>query len=377
MDEKQEKNCPYATLLELNLGTVEEKYESVIEYMSRLRVNKEHTDITLVTRDSKESGYSETKVHSFVINARCPMLKELIANKTTVIIDEVYTNVLKAYISFLYTGEIHLSGKSDISKLLQFCYHSKTNFRMIYKVATTSEVYLSSNFSFVEQIQADYMAMINDQTTSDLTIKVFDQETNELQRAFYVHKVIMVRAEYIQTCLDAGMKESLENCIEFYDVSVDSMETIIRLLYGDEMIVGGENAVELYVYSTLFQLQRVVRTCRRVITSNFDASNIGPLSYFAETFSDKTLTKYCATYIMRNHEELDIDMNSIAPACKILANEGINKKNKVKLNKARNQERTDDLFQLSLRDNMAKLTPMQIRKLYARVFNTKKHDTRK
>ena len=76
----------------------------------------------------------------------------------------------------------------------------------------------------------------------------------------------------------------------------------MEYIYTDSVKIDVENAIELYIASDIYQLERLRDMCCTVVRRNLNAENAGPLLESAAENHCQILREVCMTYIVENFD---------------------------------------------------------------------------
>eukprot|EP00339_Tiarina_fusa_P026374 CAMPEP_0117080634 /NCGR_PEP_ID=MMETSP0472-20121206/56880_1 /TAXON_ID=693140 ORGANISM="Tiarina fusus, Strain LIS" /NCGR_SAMPLE_ID=MMETSP0472 /ASSEMBLY_ACC=CAM_ASM_000603 /LENGTH=577 /DNA_ID=CAMNT_0004808331 /DNA_START=392 /DNA_END=2125 /DNA_ORIENTATION=+ len=148
-------------------------------------------------------------------------------------------------------------------------------------------------------------ALVNDEEFSDVTFLVEDQPV-------YAHRAILAqRCDHFAAMFRSGMRESVERMVPIPDISRQVFILLLEYIYTDSVKIDVENAIELYIASDIYQLERLRDMCCTVVRRNLNAENAGPLLQSAsenhcqilrerDRFCKalrKTIVRYCEKYV--------------------------------------------------------------------------------
>jgi rubrerythrin len=297
-------NDLYETLTEesikvSNFFSMDERnsFDSIISYFSLQFEKQNMTDVSFIIEKQ------EIKCHKSFLSARCNYLKELMKKDDIVEILEFKFETFKTYIQFLYSGELKIVG-DQIKDLLELGKRSQKHysfFNQIFKL----NLHLNSNLEFYKQLQSDLLFMKTSELNSDVKVNLIEDDV--VFKSFNAHKFILFRSNHFIDAFRSGMKESIENEIDFIGISENSMETILHYLYTNECTPSTQDAVEVLVHCNLFRLDDLAQQCRELIKIHLNEDNILDLSAFAALYYDDYLIDATARFLSANFEKFSED----------------------------------------------------------------------
>lgn len=138
--------------------------------------------------------------------------------------------------------------------------------------------------------------MVNDPQFSDVTFIVDD-------RQIYAHRSILAsRCEHFAAMFRSGMRESHENEIPLPNVSYDVFLLILEYLYTDSVKIDLEHAVELYIVSEFYQINRLKEMSTLVVKRNLNGDNAATLLQAGHENHCLIIKDLCMEYIVANFD---------------------------------------------------------------------------
>lgn len=139
-------------------------------------------------------------------------------------------------------------------------------------------------------------ALVNDEEFSDVTFLVEDQPV-------HAHRAILAqRCEHFAAMFRSGMRESVERMVPIPEMSRSVFLLLLEYIYTDTVKIDVENAIELYIASDLYNLERLREMCCTVVRRNLNAENAGPLLQSAAENHCATLREVCMSFIVENFD---------------------------------------------------------------------------
>jgi len=313
---------------------------SVSEYLGNVKRDAFFTDVIFRVRESLNNDSSdadeieEIEGHRAIIYARCQFLTNLINESTNIIlcesddlgsvlsatskvvvdIEECNSAVFKAYLNYLYTGELALSSVSNIEALANLCakWCPDTHYPIIQELCNpTSEIKLTLAEAVLAQMEKDFETLINNpESSSDLVLVLGDGADDSC--FIHVHKFILCRSAYFKNMLGSGMQESYSEMIELPQYDRNVMIEILRYCYTDKINLNFSNAVGSLIYSSLFQLPDIGNACRNLVGQCLTLDNVCAVMDIAEAYNDNALKRVCMPFMRDNFEELQHTANFLA-----------------------------------------------------------------
>lgn len=139
-------------------------------------------------------------------------------------------------------------------------------------------------------------AMVNDEEFADVTFLVEDQPV-------HAHRAILAqRCDHFAAMFRSGMRESVERMVPIPDISRPVFILLLEYIYTDSVKIDVENAIELYIASDIYRLERLRDMCCTVVRRNLNAENAGPLLQSAAENHCSILREVCMNYIVENFD---------------------------------------------------------------------------
>ena len=139
-------------------------------------------------------------------------------------------------------------------------------------------------------------ALVNDDEFSDVVFLVEDQPV-------HAHRAILAqRCDHFAAMFRSGMRESVELMVPIPDISRHVFMLLMEYIYTDTVKIEVENAIELYIASDLYNLERLRDMCCTVVRRNLNAENAGPLLQSAAENHCAILREVCMSYIVENFD---------------------------------------------------------------------------
>jgi RCC1 and BTB domain-containing protein len=143
---------------------------------------------------------------------------------------------------------------------------------------------------------AQMRALVNDDEFSDVTFLVEN-------RPVYAHRAILAqRCAHFAAMFRSGMRECVERMVPIPDISHSVFLLLLEYIYTDSVKIEVENAIELYIASDIYNLERLRDMCCNVVRRNLNAENVGPLLQSADDNHCSTLREACMSYMVENFD---------------------------------------------------------------------------
>jgi len=150
--------------------------------------------------------------------------------------------------------------------------------------------------SFSAEYSRQMRALVNDDEFSDVTFLVDDSPV-------YAHRAILAqRCEHFAAMFRSGMRESVSKTVPIPNISRPIFLLLLEHLYTDSVDVEIEHAIELYIASDLYQIERLRDKCCSVVRQNLNAENSATLLQAAAEAHCQTLKEVCMSYIVDNFD---------------------------------------------------------------------------
>jgi hypothetical protein len=146
-------------------------------------------------------------------------------------------------------------------------------------------------------IIADFRAMINDSTLSDVTFLVEGQPV-------YAHKLMLMRCSYFEALFLGQMKESRMSEIPISQVSHPIFLAIIEYLYTDQIKIPLSAAMEVFEAADLFCVPRLKTMCEKRMLQSITVDNAAAIFHSADMHSATALRQKAKKFILSHFEEV-------------------------------------------------------------------------
>ena len=146
-------------------------------------------------------------------------------------------------------------------------------------------------------IISDFRAMVNDDTLSDVTFVVEEQEV-------YAHKFMLMRCSYFRALFLGQMRESQLATIRMEQVSHHVFLSVLEYLYTDEVHIPFDSAMELFEAADLFMIPRLKTMCERRMLHSISVDNAAGIFHAADMHSATTLRMKALKYMLSHFEEV-------------------------------------------------------------------------
>lgn len=249
----------------------------LLKYLQRQLKEGLNCDVMLKIPHLDESNHATTefdyiKAHKSILAARSTYFAEVLQQQQLDQVEEfdvipitepVAVDVIKAYLEFLYTGEIHIQGMKNIERLIALA-NVWGQHQTISKICSIDQrtnrfhVYLDLTAEILSQLKKDFSMLIHNPTMyPDMTIQLhlpMDEESqsadDEIQEPFvniHAHQLFLCQSGYIQKTFASGMQESTERLVQFSDISMQGMMQILKFLYTSELSISPETCLVCHV----------------------------------------------------------------------------------------------------------------------------------
>lgn len=301
-----------------------------IKLLKFLKLAREHSfftdvcfEINYLCKDTKTVKNGELEAHLSLIFCRCKKLGKKILkefkkqqknNDTDDADDEdkkkyrfritkYPPDVVQCFLDFLYTGDLILSGKQEISQILDLAkeYSPRKLYPLLKRQCSKTQKTMEITSSIFFQIQNDLKSLF--------LMHKEKKEHHDLKLVFadgsvmYLHKLFLVRSQFFQKMLKKNtFKESIDSEIDFSTFKKEIVVDIMTYLYSDIVLINEENCIEVLIYSLKFLLPVISQYCRRFVADYLEEDNVIDLLKLADFYNDKILSSICQRYVVDNFE---------------------------------------------------------------------------
>lgn len=145
--------------------------------------------------------------------------------------------------------------------------------------------------SCVESLLADLAKMMEDEASSDLTIRCEDKEIR-------VHTLILsARSPVLHAMLHSNMVERIQGVIHIEDASMEVVQQMVRYMYTAKVQHDFTRTKELLVLANKYQVLELVNYCSSRIFESLSEDNALEIGMFGEMHNSEVLIHSCAKFI--------------------------------------------------------------------------------
>ncbi|XP_054720618.1 uncharacterized protein LOC129230242 [Uloborus diversus] len=153
--------------------------------------------------------------------------------------------------------------------------------------------------SNLHSLSTAFETLCNNQRFTDVILKVGKHE-------FPSHKLVLTsRSKVFEAMFDHDMQESRQDTVDLVDMEVDTVKDMLRYIYcGKVRQLSSEEALRLYVAADRYDLQELVRYCRKIILNELSIDNICEIFTVADLHSDHLLMDAAKSLLAKNMKEI-------------------------------------------------------------------------
>lgn len=152
-------------------------------------------------------------------------------------------------------------------------------------------------------LEATLLSMINDETTSDLTLLVGPNK----EKVFAHRVILMFRSDFFRAMLSSGMIESVQGEIHLPDADLFVVQELLKFLYTDtipEAKVMQDHAESLLIMAMRYQCPALIEVCESDLSNRLNCSNAISLLQLADMIGATGLKQKILYYIAVNSMKL-------------------------------------------------------------------------
>jgi BTB/POZ domain len=215
------------------------------------------------------------------------------------------TEVIRAYVKFLYTATLELKYSHNIKSLIEMA-HAFGHGELLEDLCRGDvPVYLDAHGIALQQLQRDFLKLLNEShehkyayfADTELVHARRSEEEAAFNAATQVHRVFINRSPFLRRCFRSGMEESQHGRIRFEEIGPRALQTVMKYLYTDELQIELDIVPEIYISAKLFQMARLQEFCRTLLLEYMDADNVLDLLNLAEMYVDEPFLQRCWEFI--------------------------------------------------------------------------------
>lgn len=146
-------------------------------------------------------------------------------------------------------------------------------------------------------IISDFRGLVNNDAFSDITFIVEG-------RSVYAHKLVLMRCSYFEALFLGQMREAHMDTIRIEQVRYDTFLSVIEYLYTDQLVIGFNNAMELFEAADLFCIYRLKTMCEKRMLGCITVENAAGIFLAADVHSATALRQKAKKYILSHWDEV-------------------------------------------------------------------------
>jgi hypothetical protein len=207
-------------------------------------------------------------------------------------------NSLECEYPKFFEGKVSQKSMIELSKILEIPdkieSKLKPHFQRIVEICESEKTFVSSFFS------NDISQLLNHEDCfSDYVILSENSK-------FFVHKIVLCNSiEYFDKMFKSKMEDSLtaEYVLEVENESV--AKDLLNFIYSDNYnLISKENAINLLVSSTFFEISNLKQKCEHFLRSVMDIDNVLVLYEISVDYNSFYLRNYCINFFTLHFEEV-------------------------------------------------------------------------
>ena len=153
----------------------------------------------------------------------------------------------------------------------------------------------------MEALSADLYSILNDSSSSDLTLICPDGEVQ-------VHRCIMAgRSPVFNSLLKSDMVEKVRGIVKIDDFNVDVVRSMVLYIYTAKIEDTFDDIVTLMKIGVKYLMQTLVDECSKKLIKLITVSTVLELGVVAEVHSVQELMESCAQFVSENMDVLEND----------------------------------------------------------------------
>ena len=123
-------------------------------------------------------------------------------------------------------------------------------------------------------------------------------------KAIPAHKVFLCRSKYFSAMFSHNMKESASTEVRLSNISYNSMLTVLKYLYTDQVEVTLDNAQELLFAADMFCIERLKKLCEQKILDSIDVENAASILEASDAHGASNLREASLRFILTNFDRV-------------------------------------------------------------------------
>ena len=159
----------------------------------------------------------------------------------------------------------------------------------------------SPDQNFIAQFQA---AFSDSMIGVDVTLRVAKEAVDTEYFEFKCHKFVLVaRSEFFKVMFTHQMKESLTNTVDLPDMTVSTLQTLLKFFYTDRINKNDVN-LELLRIADLFLIKELKEYCAAVLSRQIQAEDAVAIFIAAKSYNAENLALEALNVISANYDEV-------------------------------------------------------------------------
>jgi len=118
-------------------------------------------------------------------------------------------------------------------------------------------------------------------------------ESKEDKRVIPAHKFVLAISSPVFYSMFYGLLAETAESIELPDCEYESLLELFRYMYSDEVILCGNNVMQVFYLAKKYMVPSLADKCRRYMQDNLEGSNVFSILQHAQKFEDKDLEERC------------------------------------------------------------------------------------
>eukprot|EP00928_Gymnodinium_smaydae_P008896 TRINITY_DN1327_c0_g2_i2.p1 TRINITY_DN1327_c0_g2~~TRINITY_DN1327_c0_g2_i2.p1 ORF type:complete len:504 (-),score=110.69 TRINITY_DN1327_c0_g2_i2:52-1563(-) len=142
---------------------------------------------------------------------------------------------------------------------------------------------------------SDLRSFLDEQELSDVTFMVENKPV-------HAHKLLCKRCPYFRAMFEGQMRESQQKTITINNVPHRVFLALLEYLYTDEVEIGLDIAMDLFVAADQFGVERLKKLCEQKILASINVDTAATVLQTANLHSASGLRQHCLDFILRHFD---------------------------------------------------------------------------
>lgn len=263
------------------------------------------------------SGHS-FKLHSFLIEQRCPTLLKNCSNSVITTNDDHSKDVFRCFLEYIYTDGIIIPNEQQASAAM---FNSLVTLANAYQVERLIKIasyvpIFDPDMKAVNYVIPPLGGIVKSSMKADMNKALASCKQVPLitsNGTIYAHKCMLVlRWTYFKTLFAHWKNED----IVLETITLEVLQHLLEYVYAGETSITLENAVDLFVSANEYLLDDKFKEVTQFLISTIASENVLDLLHLAHNYNSEELLESCFQFLEQNPQIMRVTMRSMLQAKK-------------------------------------------------------------